>query len=105
MDRWYVIQSEYEDIKNRLSVAESMIDRLKGSNKELKSEIEKLALENSTLQMALAQKKRHSEGVKARWKFYHEHKEGLKREHPNLAWFEIKRYSDDLHQKKTLINK
>lgn len=63
---------------------------LEHENRELKKNIETLALENCRT------KKVFKDDFKIRWHFYHHVKDELKERFPLLSWNELKKTSDKL---------
>lgn len=72
------------------------IQQLQQENTSLKTNIQNIAMENST--MAISKKHHMSPESKARWEFYHNNKKQMKKTlNPDASWHQVKKATDMLY--------
>lgn len=102
----YELQSEHEQLKLSYSLLNHAHNSAKAEIEQLKKQVQSLAMENSTLEQAVKQKKRYSETTKKKWQYYHQHKDKVRadmNERPH--WHIIKRMTDEMYQNSRSIEK
>lgn len=99
----YNLKSKYEECRTRCHYLEMIVSKLEKENRQLKEQIQYLALENSN---SLFDKKTSKYlQIEEKWKYYHKHKFAIKceleKEKENVLWYMVKKESDIRYLRET----
>lgn len=107
--------SELNMVKTKYENTLSQLRHSENNNKNLQIEIEKLAIENSNIELKLRKKRFANEECKQKWQFYRANKVLVKQEliersttsQKDIPWFVVKKATDHMfyqHKKDAFVN-
>jgi predicted nuclease with TOPRIM domain len=103
MDEVYELRCELETLKMTNVMLSTRLSSMKDENGSLKKQVERLAMENSSIECVLKSRRSRNENVRQRWEFYHKHKEGVRKSSQSdglvLKWHDVKKRTDELFAK------